>query len=146
MKKLIDLKIKRLTGSATLPSQAHPGDAGLDLYADEDTVLTEGEWKIVKTGIAISIPDGYAGLVLPRSGLAAKHGLTIMNSPGLIDPPYRGEVGVILTNLGKLSFNVERGARIAQLLVVRHEQITLVETDDLDKTDRGSGGFGSSGN
>jgi dUTP pyrophosphatase len=141
----MELEIQKLSSTAILPSRANPTDAGLDLYSDQDLKLGPGEWQVVKTGIAIALPAGYAGLVLPRSGLAAKEGLTIMNSPGLIDPAYRGEVGVILTNLGQKTFLVEKRMRIAQLLITKFEAVDLKETDNLDQTDRGSGGFGSSG-
>lgn len=143
--KIVEIEIKKLSKTAMVPTRANRTDAGLDLYADQDLKLSPGEWKIVKTGIAIALPNGYAGLVLPRSGLAAKAGLTIMNSPGLIDPAYRGEVGVILTNLGKKVFNVESGMRIAQLLITKFEPASLKEVVELDKTDRGDGGFGSTG-
>lgn len=141
----MEIEIKKLSETAIIPTRANPTDAGLDLYADQDLRLGPGEWQIVKTGIAIALPARHAGLVLPRSGLAAKEGLTIMNSPGLIDPAYRGEVGVILTNLGQKVFYVESGMRIAQLLITKFELASLKEVDDLGDTDRGAGGFGSTG-
>jgi dUTP pyrophosphatase len=142
----VSLRFTRLSEQATPPAQAHPGDAGYDLFAAEATVLEPGRRASVGTGIAVAIPDGCAGLVLPRSGLAARHGITLTNAPGLIDSGYRGEVRVLLLNTDPdVAFDVAVGDRIAQLLIVRFESPPLEEADELDDTPRGSGGFGSTG-
>lgn len=140
------LRFARLSDEAREPTRAHDGDAGYDLYAVESATLGPGERASVGTGIAVAIPDGWAGLVLPRSGLAARHGITLPNAPGLIDSGYRGEVRVLLLNTDpQESFDVAPGDRIAQLLLVRHEVPELAEVESLDETVRGVGGFGSSG-
>jgi dUTP pyrophosphatase len=142
----VTLRFKRLTDAARIPSRAHDGDAGLDLYAAESARIAPGERASVGTGIAVAIPDGHAGLVLPRSGLAARHGIALVNAPGLIDSGYRGEVRVLLLNTdGSDAFDIEVGDRIAQLLVAPIVVPELAEADDLDQTVRGAGGFGSSG-
>jgi len=142
----VSLRFTRLSDHATPPAQAHPGDAGYDLFAAEAAVLEPGRRASVGTGIAVAIPEGCAGLVLPRSGLAAKHGVTLTNAPGLIDSGYRGEVRVLLLNTDPdIPFDVAAGDRIAQLLVVRFESPPLEEADELDETPRGAGGFGSTG-
>jgi dUTP diphosphatase len=142
---LTELPIRRLREGAILPSHAYPGDAGLDLAAVEPAELAPGEGATIGTGLAIALPDGYAGLVLPRSGLASKHAIGVLNAPGLIDSGYRGEVRVILHNHGSETFRVQPGMRIAQLVVVAVEDVTLVELDELPATKRGEGGHGSSG-
>jgi dUTP pyrophosphatase len=140
------LQVRRLDDRAQLPTRAYPGDAGLDLYALDDGVLAPGERASIRTGIAIEIPDGQAGLVLPRSGLAARHGIAIVNAPGLIDSGYRGEVRVLLLNTDRTaSFTFSSGERIAQLVLVRIETPEIVEVDALATSERGAGGFGSSG-
>jgi dUTP pyrophosphatase len=140
------LQVRRLDERAQLPSRAYPGDAGLDLYALEDGALGPGERAQVRTGIAVEIPDGQAGLVLPRSGLAARHGIAIVNAPGLIDSGYRGEIRVLLLNTDRAaSFAFSSGERIAQLVLVRIETPEVVEVDELATSERGVGGFGSSG-
>jgi dUTP pyrophosphatase len=142
----MNLRIARLDERARLPTRAHDGDAGLDLYALEDAVLAPGERASVPTGIAVEIAPGQAGLVLPRSGLAARHGISVVNAPGLIDADYRGEVRVLLLNTDReQSFQIAAGDRIAQLVLVRVELPALVEVDSLSDTARGIGGFGSSG-
>jgi dUTP pyrophosphatase len=142
----VTLRFSRLTDGAREPSRAHDGDAGYDLYAVEAATLGPGERANVGTGIAVAIPDGWAGLVLPRSGLASRHGITIPNAPGLIDSGYRGEVRVLLLNTDpREPFEVAVGDRIAQLLLVRHEAPEVLEVESLDETVRGAGGFGSSG-
>jgi dUTP pyrophosphatase len=142
---VIEVAVRRLRGDATLPVQAYPGDAGLDLVACEGVRLAPGERAVVPTGIAVEIPDGYAGFVQPRSGLAARHGIGIVNSPGLIDSGYRGEIQVVLVNTDpRTSFDVERGMRIAQLVVAPIASVRLVEVDELATSDRGARGFGSS--
>ena len=143
---MIELQVARLRDEAILPSQAYAGDAGLDLAACERLELGPGERGVVGTGLAVAIPDGFAGFVLPRSGLAARHGLTIVNTPGLIDSGYRGEVKVILLNTdGAQPFVVEPGMRIAQLVLVEAASVRLVEVDELSRSERGVGGLGSSG-
>jgi dUTP pyrophosphatase len=138
--------VKRLRPDARLPVQAYPGDAGLDLAACERVELAPGERAVVGTGIAVAIPPGHAGLVVPRSGLAARHGLGKVNAPGLIDEGYRGEVKVILLNTDREApFVVEPGMRIAQLVVVELPSIELLEVDELPASERGDGGLGSSG-
>ena len=141
---MTDVPIRRLRADAVLPRRAYPGDAGLDLTASEKAELPAGGRASVGTDVAVAIPDGYAGLVLPRSGLAANHGIGVLNAPGLIDSGYRGEVRIILYNPGKESFTVERGMRIAQLVVVAVEDVRLVEVDELPVSERGERGFGSS--
>lgn len=138
--------VKRLRPDARLPAQAYPGDAGLDLAACERVELAPGARAVVGTGIAVAIPPGHAGLVVPRSGLAARHGLGKVNAPGLIDEGYRGEVKVILLNTDReVPFIVEPGMRIAQLVVVELPSIELLEVDELPASERGDDGLGSSG-
>lgn len=141
-----DLRFIRLSEKATLPTRAHDSDAGLDLYAAEAARIGPGQRVTVGTGIAVAVPEGLAGLVLPRSGLALKHGIALVNSPGLIDPGYRGEVRVLLLNTDATSgFRVAPGDRIAQLLLVPVALAQPLESDNLDSTLRGPAGFGSSG-
>ena len=140
------LPVRRLDPDLPLPAYAHPGDAGLDLCAAQDVRLAPGERAVVPTGLAIAVPEGHVGLVHPRSGLAARQGLGIVNAPGTIDAGYRGEVKVIVVNLDPAEpIALARGQRIAQLLIQRVERVTVVEVDDLDDTARASGGFGSTG-
>ncbi|MDI6891605.1 MAG: dUTP diphosphatase [Actinomycetota bacterium] len=140
------IKLKQLDKELPTPRPVHDGDAGVDLFSRIDTTLKPGERALVPTGIAIAIPHGYAGFVQPRSGLALNHGISIVNTPGLIDSEYRGEVGVILINLNReKDFEVRRGDKIAQLVIQRIETIDFETVDELDNTRRGSGGFGSSG-
>jgi dUTP pyrophosphatase len=141
----MDLRIRRLTPAATLPSAAHPGDAGLDLHAASALTIAPGAWTVVPTGITIELPAGTEAQVRPRSGLAAKHGVTVLNAPGTIDEGYRGEVGVILINHGSAPFEITAGMRIAQLVVQRRLDIQVVEVEALTATARGAGGFGSTG-
>ena len=142
----MSLRVKRLDPRAVLPRRAHDGDAGLDLHALDGFELGPGERAQIRTGIAIALPPGTAGMVLPRSGLAARHGISVVNAPGLIDEGYRGEVQVLLLNTDRQeTFRAEAGDRIAQLVVVDVEAPEIVESDDLGDTARGSGGFGSSG-
>jgi len=143
---LIELPIQRLRTDAVLPERAYDGDAGLDLAACERVELAPGERAVVGTGLAVAIPEGYAGFVQPRSGLADRHGISIVNSPGLIDSGYRGELKVILINTDSShAFVVEPGMRIAQLVVLEVPQLELAETDELPATERGVRGHGSSG-
>ena len=140
------LRFTRLSAAAVAPVRAHEDDAGFDLCAAEAAELGPGERASVPTGIALAIPEGQAGLVLPRSGLAVRHGITLVNAPGLIDSGYRGEVRVLLLNTDPAEhFAVRVGDRIAQLLIVRHEAPDLVEVEDLGETTRGARGFGSTG-
>jgi dUTP pyrophosphatase len=142
----IKLPIKRLDPSVELPSYAYDGDAGLDLRSNEDVTLEPFERRLVATGLAIAIPDGYAGFVQPRSGLALREGLSMANTPGLIDAHYRGELKVCAINLDPHNpIHIERGERIAQLVIQKVPVVELKEVDELDETDRGCGGFGSSG-
>ena len=140
------LHVRRLDDRALLPTRAYPGDAGLDLYALEEATLAPGERASIGTGVAVEIPDGQAGLVLPRSGLATRHGIALVNAPGLIDSGYRGELRVLLLNTDRDEpFKVVRGERIAQLVLVRIETPDVIEVDELATSERGPGGFGSSG-
>jgi dUTP pyrophosphatase len=141
----LTLKVRRLTPGAALPAYAHATDAGLDLCAAADLDLPPGEARLVPTGIAIELPPDTEAQVRPRSGLALKHAVTVLNTPGTIDEGYRGEVGVILINHGRQPFHVSAGLRIAQLVVQRRWRVEVVETADLSDTSRGSGGFGSTG-
>ncbi len=142
----IAVPVKRLDKTLDMPAYAYVGDAGLDLRAAEDAVLKPFERKLVSCGIAMAIPQGYAGFVLPRSGLAAKHGISIVNAPGLIDSNYRGEIKAILVNLDPSEeFFITHGDRIAQLVIMATPPVILEESEELSATSRGAGGFGSSG-
>ena len=142
---MIDVPVRRLRPDAHLPEQAYEGDAGMDLAACEAVTIEPGERAVVPTGLAIEIPDGYAGFVQPRSGLAVRHGIGIVNTPGLIDSGYRGEIRVVLINTDREQrFKVEPGMRIAQLVIVPVAAARLVEVDELAASERGSRGFGSS--
>ena len=142
---MIDVAVRKLRPDAVLPASAYEGDAGLDLTACEEVTLAPGERAVVPTGIAVEIPPGYAGFVQPRSGLAARHGIGVVNSPGLIDSGYRGEVQVVLLNTDRDGpFTVEPGMRIAQLVVLPVPAVRVVEADELATSERGARGFGSS--
>ena len=142
---MTELQVRRLREDAVLPERAYPGDAGLDLSACERHELAPGERAVVGTGLAVAIPEGCAGFVQPRSGLAARHGISVVNAPGLIDSGYRGEIRVVLLNTDAAEpFVVEPGMRIAQLVVVAVETPDPVEVDELPETERGVRGFGSS--
>ena len=142
---VIELPITRLREDAVLPRRAYPGDAGFDLAACERVTLSPGERALVGTGLAVAIPEGYAGFVQPRSGLAARHGIAVVNSPGLVDSGYRGELRVVLLNTdARESFTVEPGMRIAQLVVLAVPAVSLLEVDELADSERGVRGFGSS--
>ncbi len=139
------LSVRRLDSSVPLPAYAHTGDAGLDLTASEGTTLAPGQRALIGTGIAIAIPEGYAGFVQPRSGLALRQGLGLVNSPGLIDSHYRGEIKVVAINLDpETPIEIHKGDRIAQLVIQPVARVQIVESD-LDETARGEGGFGSTG-
>ena len=139
------LDVRRLDPDLALPGYAHPGDAGLDLYAADTTTLQPGERALVPCGIVVAVPEGHVGLVHPRSGLAVDHGLTVLNAPGTIDAGYRGELKVLLINLGQDAVEIQHGQRIAQLLMLPVALVDVREVDRLDSTARGSGGFGSTG-
>ena len=142
----MSVRVRRVDPRAVLPTRAYEGDAGLDLYALGDSVLGPGERASVRTGIAVEIHEGQAGLVLPRSGLARRHGISVVNAPGLIDAGYRGEVEVLLLNTDRSTpFSIAAGDRIAQLVIVSVHTPQVVEVQDLALSERGSGGFGSSG-
>jgi dUTP pyrophosphatase len=142
----VTLPFKRIDADAVLPARAHPGDAGLDLRSAVDIEVAPGERALVPTGVAVAIPDGHAGLVLPRSGLASKHGLTMANAPGLIDAGYRGELICAVVNLDLTTpVRIGRGDRIAQLVVVAVPELAAEWVDELPPTTRGEGGFGSTG-
>jgi dUTP pyrophosphatase len=140
------IEFRRLDPSVPLPRRAREGDAGLDLAANLEAKVGPGERAMIPTGLAVAIPEGHAGLVLPRSGLASKRGLTLANAPGLIDSGYRGEITIAVVNLDRFeTVEIARGDRIAQLLVVPFAQVETVDVDDLPSSERGEGGFGSSG-
>ncbi|MHC2848892.1 dUTP diphosphatase [Corynebacterium mucifaciens] len=140
------IQVKRLDPELPLPRRAHPEDAGADLYSAQDLILQPGERALVRTGVAIALPIGTVGLIHPRSGMAAKHGLSIVNTPGTIDAGYRGELMVCLLNTDRTeAIEITRGMRIAQLVIQRVELAQFEEVDQLDETERGSGGYGSTG-
>lgn len=142
----MEIELKQLDKNLPVPEYAYKGDAGCDLYSRINVKLKPGERYLVPTGIAIAIPQGHAGFVQPRSGLAAKHGISLVNAPGLIDSDYRGEIKVIMINLDpKETFEVKRGDKIAQLVIQKVENVSFKVVDELEETGRGSGGFGSSG-
>jgi len=143
---IYDVKIKFLREDAKLPHQANQGDAGFDLYSVEEKVIKTGTAELLKTGIQIELPEGTEAQIRPRSGLALKHSVTVLNSPGTVDEGYRGEIGVILINHGKEDFLVEKHTRIAQMVIAPVPKVNLIKTEDeLTKTNRGVWGFGSSG-
>lgn len=139
------LRFKKLRPDAILPSYAHPSDAGMDVRSVEDLMIAPGKRALVPTGLVMLLPPGYEAQVRPRSGLALKSGVTVLNTPGTIDSGYRGEVGVILANFGETDFSVKKGDKIAQIVIAPVTQPTIEETDVVDETDRGAGGFGSTG-
>jgi dUTP pyrophosphatase len=142
----VEILLRRLDPGLPMPARAHPGDAGVDLYAARDAELGPGERAVVPTGIAIALPDGYAAFVHPRSGLAARHGVTLVNAPGTIDAGYRGEIAVTMINTDRSSpVRFRRGDRIAQLVVQRVERAVFCEVSTLPGAARGEGGFGSTG-
>ena len=142
----LEIPLKQLDEGLQMPACAYAGDAGVDLRSAEDLVLAPFERAMVPCGFSIAIPEGHAGFVLPRSGLAAKHGISIVNAPGLIDSGYRGEIKVILVNLdAEESFEIKRGDRIAQLVILATPEVDYQPADELPESERGEGGFGSSG-
>lgn len=142
---LMEVRVKRLDPSSVIPHYAHRGDAGLDLFSSEDIVIEPSTSELVRTGIAVELPAGTEGQVRPLSGLALESSLTVLNSPGTIDEGYRGEICVVLINHGSKSFLVERGTRIAQLVIQRRLEVEVIEVENLGPTPRGGGGFGSTG-
>lgn len=146
---MVDVKLKTLENAENLPLPFYATEhsAGMDLTAaiSEDVVLQPGERKLVKTGLSIALPAGYEAQVRPRSGLALKNGITVLNTPGTIDADYRGEIGVILVNLGDEAFTITRGMRIAQMVIAQYARVNINVVSDLDATERGAGGFGSTG-
>jgi len=139
------VRFRRIDPAAALPSYAHPGDAGMDVRSVEDAVIEPGGRRLVRTGLVMMLPEGYEAQVRPRSGLALKNGITVLNTPGTIDSGYRGEVGVVLANFGAEPFRVEKGAKIAQVVVAPCLRAEIEESFETDSTERGSGGFGSTG-
>lgn len=139
------LRFKRIHPDAVLPAYAHPSDAGMDLRSVADVVIPRGGRALVPTGLVVLLPPGYEAQVRPRSGLALKRGVTVLNAPGTVDSGYRGEIGVILANFGEDDFAVKRGDKIAQLVIASVTQPQVAEADVIDETDRGAGGFGSTG-
>ena len=139
------VRFRLLDSSAKLPTYAHPGDAGMDVCSIEDVVIAPGARHLVKTGFAMELPDGLEAQVRPRSGLAIKSGITVLNTPGTIDSGYRGEVGVILINLSDVPFHVEKGMKIAQMVIAKFERAEIEEVSELSSSERGAGGFGSTG-
>lgn len=142
---MIELKVKRINEEARIPEYAHEGDAGLDLFSVDDLVILPGESKLVKTGIQIELPKETEAQIRPRSGLALKNQITVLNTPGTIDEGYRGEIGVILINHGKQEFHVEKSMKIAQMVVKPVFYVSIKEIEELTDTSRGEGGFGSTG-
>ncbi|WP_010233784.1 dUTP diphosphatase [Clostridium arbusti] len=141
----MNLKIKRINEEAILPEYAHEGDAGLDLFSIEDKIIKPGETTLIHTGIQMELPKNTEAQVRPRSGLALKHSITVLNTPGTIDEGYRGEVGVILINHGKANFKVEKQMKIAQMVIKPVFRVQIEEVSELSETERSEGGFGSTG-
>ena len=141
----MEVKVKKIHENAKIPAYAHEGDSGMDLYSVEETVLQPSETKLVKTGLQIAVPKGFEAQVRPKSGLAAKFGITVLNTPGTVDSGYRGEVMVILVNHGKEEYKVEKGKKIAQMVIAKVEEAKIEVVEDLDNTTRKDGGFGSTG-
>lgn len=139
------VKFRKIDPAATIPSYAHPGDAGMDIRSIEESVIEPGARKLVHTGLVMILPPGHEAQVRPRSGLALKNGVTVLNAPGTIDEGYRGEVGVILANFGSEPFKIEKGSKIAQIVVAPCTRAEIEETVEIDSTERGTGGFGSTG-
>ena len=141
----INIKIKRLNENAILPEKQHDSDAGYDLHSIEDIILKPNQIYKVKTGIAIQLPNNYGGLVLPRSGLSSKYGISLINTPGLIDPGYRGELLIPLINHSSNEYTINKNERVAQLILIQIPEVKIEVTSDLDASDRDSKGFGSTG-
>jgi dUTP pyrophosphatase len=141
----IKIKIKKLNKDAILPHYEHKGDAGMDVYSAEDKMIKAGEKEIISTGLAFEIPEGYEIQVRPKSGLSLRHGLTLPNAPGTLDSGYRGELKVVVLNLSDKNYKVEKGKKIAQLILAKYEKADIEETEELSESERGSKGFGSTG-
>jgi len=141
----VNLKVKKIHSDAIIPKYAHMGDSGMDLYSVEEIILKPGEIKTVKTGLKLSMPNGFEVQVRPKSGLAAKFGISVLNSPGTVDSGYRGELMVIMINHGEKEYRVEKGKKIAQMVVARVEEASVEEVEELDESSRSEGGFGSTG-
>lgn len=142
---MVTIKIQKIKDNAIIPKYAHEGDAGVDLYSTEEYLIKPGERVLVSTGIKMAIPKGHEAQIRPKSGLALKHGLSIVNTPGTIDSGYRGEVGIIIINLGKEEYKIEKGKKVAQMVINQVEEATFEEVKELDETTRNEGGFGSTG-
>ena len=142
---MVEVKIQKIKKDAIIPQYAHKGDAGVDLHSTEDYLLRPGDRVLVSTGIKIALPKGYEAQIRPKSGLALKNGISVVNTPGTIDAGYRGEVGVIIINHGKEDYKVEKGKKIAQMILNKMEEARFEEVNSLDETSRNSGGFGSTG-
>lgn len=143
---MINLKIKKISEFAKIPQYAHSGDAGMDLFSIEDKIVKSGETTLIHTGIKIELPQNTEAQIRPRSGLALKNSITVLNTPGTIDEGYRGEIGVILINHGKQDFKVEKHMKIAQMVVKPILRVNVIEVDELSNSERAEGGFGSTGN
>ena len=139
------IRIKKIRDNAVTPHYEHDGDAGMDLYAVEDSTLCPGERKLIPTGLQVEVPKGYEMQIRPKSGLALKHGITVLNTPGTVDSCYRGEVGVIMLNTAAADYEVKAGEKVAQAVIARVEKAVIEEVEELTETQRGSGGFGSTG-
>lgn len=142
---MLNLKVKKINELAILPQYAHEGDAGLDLFSVEEKIIMPGETVLVHTGIQIELPKDTEAQIRPRSGLALKNSITVLNTPGTIDEGYRGEIGIILINHSKINFRVEKNMKIAQMVIKPVLKVSIVEVDELNSTQRGKGGFGSTG-
>ncbi|MBU3216435.1 dUTP diphosphatase [Clostridium estertheticum] len=142
---MLNLKVKKINEVAILPQYAHEGDAGLDLFSVEEKIIMPGETVLVHTGIQIELPKDTEAQIRPRSGLALKNSITVLNTPGTIDEGYRGEIGIILINHSKINFRVEKNMKIAQMVIKPVLKVSIVEVDELNSTERGKGGFGSTG-
>ncbi len=142
---MVKIRIRKIRDNAVIPHYEHDGDAGMDLYAVEDSTLRPGERKLIPTGFQVEIPVGYEMQIRPKSGLALKHGVTVLNTPGTVDSCYRGEVGVIVLNASDRDYEVKAGEKVAQAVIAKVEKAVIEEVEDLTETQRGSGGFGSTG-
>jgi len=142
---MVKIKVQKIKDNAVIPDYAHTGDAGVDLYSTEDYLLKPGGRVLVSTGIKVAIPKGYEAQIRPKSGLALKHGLSIVNTPGTIDSGYRGEIQIIIINLGQENYKIEAGKKVAQMVIKKVEEAVFEEADSLDETSRNEGGFGSTG-
>ncbi len=142
---MVKIRIKKIRDNAVTPRYEHDGDAGMDLYAVEDSSLHPGERKLIPTGLQVEVPRGYEMQIRPKSGLALKHGITVLNTPGTVDSCYRGEVGVIMHNASDRDYEIKAGEKVAQAVIAKVEKAVIEEVEDLTQTQRGSGGFGSTG-